>query len=330
MPRPPAHSKLLGRSNAAMLAAIEIFNKPKFEYREEAFAILAINAWELLLKAKVIAESPRGERAIHETRPREKNGCTSKKEYIQRTASGLPRTISLKTATQRLRSTSLPAEVSINVEAIAEIRDSAVHAHALSPLLGQKLLELGTACVRNYVVLVQRWFDVDLRDWKLSLMPIGFIDATLVTTGVTISPAEKRILEHLSGVVDTVVGSPDAECQVAVKLRVEIARGAGTGAISVVQTKDPDALRITMTDEEFRTRYPWSYQELVTRCKERYADFKQDQKFYQIKRTIEAKQNGSRTRYLNPQNTKSAKQVFYSSSVLGEFDRHYKRWGLIT
>ena len=37
-----------------MLAAIEVYNKPTFAYREESFAILAINSWELLLKARLL------------------------------------------------------------------------------------------------------------------------------------------------------------------------------------------------------------------------------------------------------------------------------------
>lgn len=37
-----------------MLSAIEIYNKPDFKYREETFAILAINSWELLLKARLL------------------------------------------------------------------------------------------------------------------------------------------------------------------------------------------------------------------------------------------------------------------------------------
>jgi len=37
-----------------MLAAIEVYNKPIFEYREETYAILAVNAWELLLKARIL------------------------------------------------------------------------------------------------------------------------------------------------------------------------------------------------------------------------------------------------------------------------------------
>lgn len=37
-----------------MLSAIEIYNKLDFKYREETFAILAINSWELLLKARLL------------------------------------------------------------------------------------------------------------------------------------------------------------------------------------------------------------------------------------------------------------------------------------
>ncbi len=37
-----------------MLSAIEIYNKPDFHFREETFAILAINARELMLKARLL------------------------------------------------------------------------------------------------------------------------------------------------------------------------------------------------------------------------------------------------------------------------------------
>lgn len=45
---------MLEKSIAAMLSAIEIYNKPDFKYREETFSVLCINAWELLLKSKVL------------------------------------------------------------------------------------------------------------------------------------------------------------------------------------------------------------------------------------------------------------------------------------
>jgi EC042_2821-lke REase/Protein of unknown function (DUF3644) len=45
--------KLAGNSTAAMVAAVEVYNKPRFEYRDEVVVILVMNAWELLLKAIV-------------------------------------------------------------------------------------------------------------------------------------------------------------------------------------------------------------------------------------------------------------------------------------
>ena len=46
-----SYRKLLGNSKAAMMAAIEIYNKPTFAYRDECAVILLLNAWELFLKA---------------------------------------------------------------------------------------------------------------------------------------------------------------------------------------------------------------------------------------------------------------------------------------
>lgn len=46
-----SYRALLGNSMSAMLAGIEIYNKPRIEYRSECFVILLLNSWELLFKA---------------------------------------------------------------------------------------------------------------------------------------------------------------------------------------------------------------------------------------------------------------------------------------
>jgi hypothetical protein len=52
-----ARSKqLVDRAIAATVAAIEIYNKPDFQYRNETFAVLAVNGWELLFKAKWLVD----------------------------------------------------------------------------------------------------------------------------------------------------------------------------------------------------------------------------------------------------------------------------------
>jgi hypothetical protein len=53
----PRYMALIEKSIQACLAAIEIYNKPEFRYREEAFSILMLTAWELLLKARILKEN---------------------------------------------------------------------------------------------------------------------------------------------------------------------------------------------------------------------------------------------------------------------------------
>jgi hypothetical protein len=61
-----ARSKqLVDRAIAATVAAIEIYNKPDFQYRNETFAVLAVNGWELLLKAKWLLDHKNDIRSLY-------------------------------------------------------------------------------------------------------------------------------------------------------------------------------------------------------------------------------------------------------------------------
>jgi len=51
--KPPIAKSLVKNSKAAIFAAVEMHNKPTLYYRYEIVILLAINAWELLLKAYI-------------------------------------------------------------------------------------------------------------------------------------------------------------------------------------------------------------------------------------------------------------------------------------
>lgn len=94
--RAPLHQRFVDKSAAAITAAVEVYNKPGFSYREETFAILALNAWELLLKAKVLkdAKNSIASLRVYESR-RTKSGAPSKKQYLKYNRAGNPTSISL-------------------------------------------------------------------------------------------------------------------------------------------------------------------------------------------------------------------------------------------
>jgi hypothetical protein len=74
--------RFVDKAQAALIAAVEIYNKPSFSYREETFAILAINAWELLLKAKVLKDNDNDQKSITLYEQRQtRSGVKSKKRY---------------------------------------------------------------------------------------------------------------------------------------------------------------------------------------------------------------------------------------------------------
>jgi hypothetical protein len=56
---------LLEKSISATISAIEVYNKPDFKYREESFIILLVNAYEVMLKAKVVKESKNGINSLY-------------------------------------------------------------------------------------------------------------------------------------------------------------------------------------------------------------------------------------------------------------------------
>jgi hypothetical protein len=71
------------------MAALEIYNKPDCEYRDESFSILCLNAWELLLKARILAINNNAARSIQVFEPRtDRNGAPTRKLYLKRNRAG--------------------------------------------------------------------------------------------------------------------------------------------------------------------------------------------------------------------------------------------------
>ena len=50
-------NQLVTKSNEAFVMALEVFNKPTLKYRVEGFAFFICNAWELMLKARILKTS---------------------------------------------------------------------------------------------------------------------------------------------------------------------------------------------------------------------------------------------------------------------------------
>ncbi|WP_221327052.1 DUF3644 domain-containing protein [Actinoplanes sp. L3-i22] len=155
--------RLLGNAMSAMLGAIEIYNKPRFAYRDEVFVILLINSWELLLKAIV---SKSGGRIYY---PKKR---------------GEPyRTLTCRDAFWRAAHTPLwPKKipfgaVDANIELISVYRDQAIHFYN-NRSFGAVIYSLSQTSIINFRDVAEAVFGRDIGDemgWRI--MPLGMSGA---------------------------------------------------------------------------------------------------------------------------------------------------------
>lgn len=329
MPPVAKSVRFFKKAEAALLAAIELYNKPDFRYREEAFAILALNAWELLLKAKLLAESGNDASSLqfYEKR-RTKKGTLSSKLYLRRNRTGNVHTIGLGqvlTDLEHKKGVKLSPSVKANLDGLTEIRDNAVHYINPSPRLSKQVLELGTASVKNFIELAKAWFQLDLSIYNLYLMPIGFVAAPGAATALSATPDEERLIRYLAGLVKDSTEDSGTDFHVALEVNLSFKRSAANAAAVVAVTNDPNAPKVAISEEDIRKVYPWDYGDLTQRLSKRYLDFRANRKYHDLRKPLLQDPRFVNSRYLDPGNPKSAKKDFYNPNVVAEFDKHYTR-----
>lgn len=318
--------ELLDRAIAAMVAAIEIYNKPGFPYRTESFAILAINGWELLLKANWLTDNRNRASSLYVYETRENaDGSKSKKKYVKRTDAGNPFTHSLSYLAKKLvEDKKLDARAWVNIKVLLELRDSAVHFYNQSPAFRVRLQEIGAACAKNFATAVHDWFDRELSEFELHLMPLAFVDLPTNMDGFLLNVEEKNFLSFLE-VLDKPQADPESPYSVTVNIEFRYTRSKAKDALAVQNTIDPGALAVRLTEEQIREKYPWDYQKLTDECAKRYRDFKRDTTYHTIRKGLLGDPRFGATRFLDPGNPKSAKKPFFNPNILNELDKHYTK-----
>ena len=249
--------KLLDKSIAATVAAIEIYNKPDFQYRGETFSILAVNGWELLLKAKWLDENDNKIQSLYVKQPRrKKDGSKSKKLKIKRTRSKNPFTHSLDYLAKKLiEQKHLEQNAWANMQALIEFRDSATHFYNSSPNFAKKLQEIGAASLENFVSLVSEWFNRDLSEFNFYLMPLSFVDLPTQTKAIVSNKEEQNFLSYL----EHLEVEADSKYFVTVDIGVKLRRSIEKDPL----TLNSDAVPVYSTEEDMCKEYPWTFKQLT-------------------------------------------------------------------
>ena len=131
-------NKLLDKAKEAFVMAIEIYNKPTIRYRVEGFSFFICNAWELMLKARMIKTY--GETSI----------------YYKDNPN---RTIALENCIQKIF-TNEKDPLRLNLEKIVELRNTSTH--FITEEYEMIYVPLFQACILNFNDKIFEFFDIDM------------------------------------------------------------------------------------------------------------------------------------------------------------------------
>jgi hypothetical protein len=323
-------STLASKSVQAAVAAIEIYNKPDFSYREEAFSLLMTNAWELLLKSKWLLDHGDDIESLHETEP---DPLDSSKRRPRLNRCGNPITFGVTYLSTKLcedPNSGYGKNCDENLRALLEIRDNAAHFVNKDLNFGKRVLGFGTASLQNYLKLITEWFDYDLSRYNFFLMPLSFYHGfeSVVAASVTkYTDQEARLLAYLESleVNDSDLSKDENSGAICMNIKTTLIRGKGEGAVAFRWTDDATAPALSISEEDILKNYPLDYKSLTSQLRRRYSDFIENTAYHNLRKTFETHKKFCIERLLDPGNPKSPKKRFFNSNILTEFDKHYTK-----
>ena len=308
--------KLLDKSISAAIAAIEIYNKPHFKYREENFCILMLNAWELLFKAKLIEE---GQNIFVKEKGADKINRSGNKMTLDVFGS-------INIINSLAISDSISEQLKNNLEILTEIRDNSIHFYNPDLHLAKKVLEVGTASLKSYTYRVQSWFNKGLEKYNFFLMPISFYhESEIESFSVSNSSKfQKNLLKFIVDKEHSCESDPSVTDNISLRLETKFVRTSNPQALEFRITNDPKAPAMQFSEEQMVKKYSWTYSKLSQELTKKFSDFKQNPKYHKLRKSIYGNPKYHWQRPNNPLYPDKGGTNWFTPEVINFFSKHYK------
>lgn len=308
-----------------MLSAIELYNKPNFEYRDESFSILAVNAWELLLKAYLLKICKYNPSSIFEfENVIKKNGQKSLRKKPKKNRAGNAQTIGIFEVIKRLNNISLVIDSSLlaSIELIVEMRDNAIHFHN-SDGIKKQLQELGFACIKNYMNVINKWgIDIDLSKYNFYLMPLAYVDGKVSAESILTD----EMANYLSLIENKVKENETINSSYEIAISIDISfKKSENYNVGLPVKFDSNGVPVIMSEENFRKKYPFSYKQIIEKARNKYSNFKCNSDFHKIMKEIKFDSKIYHLRMLDPSSIKSQKMGYYNQNIWKVLDNIFEK-----
>lgn len=329
--RQMVQSNLVKNSIAAYMAAVELHNKPNIAYRYETVTLLMINAWELALKAFI-------KKYIKNKSIYERDGHTISFDKALKYVNDYKNEKKKKSF----------LAIKSNLEEIEKYRNNITHYYCdeLEPYI---FMLVAKAAI-NYVDFMKTSFAKDvMADEGLFIMPLGFKlpfkPEDFLSGNVAkyaSSEAAKEFINEIVSVIEYLhQENVEESIVVGFDLYLESVKNATNSDLLVAITSkenaiasiskvsklriDPTASQaVNLSDQEFRSIWKYTHEQVVTWCKENVNNFKRNSRFTEAKKSIWGDTNCVYDKKLDSTNSKSASQRFYTDLGLERIKEYYE------
>jgi hypothetical protein len=314
-------TKIANKSLDASLSALEIYNKPIFNYREESFAILMINAFELLFKAKIIKDNNDDLKSIYVYYyPKRKNGIQSKQKNIKRNRINEPFTIDINNCMVKLNIL-LTKNLVNNINLLIEMRDNSIHLMN-NNYIKNKLYEVSSGSIRNYIKLLNQWFpEINTTKYNFFITPLNFDNSIINYDVADLNTAQKNFINYLG--IASALSSDTDQYELFVKVKVKFEKANKDSDLLVKYAQDGKKINLELTEDMFKEMYPFDYEQIIKKIKERQPNIKINPKFNKIKKEMQKNEQSCKARYLDFINKKRTPKIYYNSNFVDAFLEKY-------
>lgn len=321
---------LIENSKSAVIGCVELHNKPVFRFRYEVCTILAINGWELLLKAYIAENHP-------EIKLIRKDG-TSKpfEECVSFVSSQLGKEFRAEEE---------------NINKLYEFRCHVIHFY--KDHIGTVLYSLLHKSIVFYNSFLQKHFNIDLaEETNLMILPIGFKPFATPVDFLSKQSDLKESSNAVKQFIESIINSTERLNEEGIE--ESILTGYNVAVINETRVKNADIIAgitkdesksklsvsnilgaINITNAEgakkvkieeetlFNTVYTIPYYGVTSQARKLFSDFKQDPKFNRLMKEIKKNPNLHRKRFLDVVNKTGTGKDFYSAEIFNELGKHY-------
>jgi hypothetical protein len=250
------------------------------------FSILIVNAWELLLKAKLVADSGGRLESLYIFK---EDG----QPKVSRT--GQPLTIEIVRAMKKL---DLDPAIAGNLDGLIGVRDAAVHFYA-SESLAYLVYTLGAAALQNYQTFVRHRFGRTLLEYNFYILPLAFAynfkTLALIETDRE-PPAVAALLKSVAAAQETIESTDyHLVCEISAELRSAKKFVMETADVSLV-VASAGSDKIVYRTQPLTDKYPLSYYEVIQKVRSAVPRLKQHEIDHAIK-SLKLKANPTYSAY---------------------------------